>query len=216
MIIVDRGVDVPRAVGVDPHARRPARPRRAPRRPARRPAASRTFTFTAGIAADVLHRGTGPSTSAFTGTVVAHRGREAGGRGLLGRLPAPPGIARVPGQRRALAPARRTLEQGDRAVADPQPVLAQDRHSPTLTSTATTTSSFDVATSAATSDGGSVRVRMVRTGATASGSASSPSSAHGCVTPMATTDEERADVARDEQAPRGRSRRPAPRACACR
>src|SRR5262249_30316882 len=98
-----------------------------------------------------------------------------------------------PGEGRVLAPSRGTLDEGHRSVTDAQPVLVQERHRPTLTSTATTSSSFDVCTSTATNDGGSVRVRMVRTGATASGSASRPSRAQGCEIPITT-------IARNEPA----------------
>ena len=76
-IIVDRGVDVPRAVGVDAQ-----RHRRADRVAHR----GRPASTSAGVAHLHLHRReaaqrlaieNGPSTSAFTGTRRSHRGREA-------------------------------------------------------------------------------------------------------------------------------------------
>ena len=82
-------------------------------------------------------------------------------------------------------------------------MFGQDRHSPTLTNTATMTSSFDVATSAEIRDGGSVRVTIVRTGFTARGSDQSEQCPR---LRNADRDDrgERADVTRNEQAARGR------------
>ena len=78
----DRGVDVPRAVGVDPHAHVADRPRRAPRATSATPDASRTFTFTAGKAAHVLHE-----ERAVDERVHRHRRRaRAGGKPTRGSL----------------------------------------------------------------------------------------------------------------------------------
>ena len=214
-----------------PRCRRPTRRwrRRAPRSPAPPRRAPPRRGATLGRVAHLhLHRReacgapaptNGPSTSAFTGIVGAHRGREAG------RVAASSAARRH--TRGIATDSRRSGEHSPQPAGPSSSVTArspirrrcsrQDRHSPTLTSTATDQLQLRRAAPApATSDGGSVRVSTRRTGCTASGSASRPSSAHGCVMPIATTDEERADVARDEQAPRGAIARRAPRACACR
>ena len=119
----------------------------------------------------VAHRGAGNPTVAASSAARRHTAGSLGYPGSGDHSPHPAG------------PSRRVTGRSPIAKR----VLGQDRHSPTLTSTATTTSTFDVATSAATRHGGSERVSIVRTGATASGSASSPSSAHGCEIPITTT-----------------------------
>ena len=110
---------------------------------ARRPAPSPSPR---GTPRSVLGVEAGPSTSAFTGTESRTRGREAEQRRLLGRAPARRGIATG-------SPA--SGEHSPHPAGPSSSVTArspmrsrcsrQDRHSPTLTSTATTTSSFDVA-----------------------------------------------------------------------
>ena len=99
-----------------------------------------------------------PSTSAFTGTAS----RRAGGKPSRAASSAARGSTRrdpTDSPRAASTrPIRRALESVTTRSPMREPVLGQDRHSPTLTRTATTTSSRDVATSAATSDGGSVAV----------------------------------------------------------
>ena len=165
----DGRVEVPRAVGVDPQ-----RDRRADG-----VAHRGDDVDVAGVADLHLHaavaRKRGPIEGCgvepaslherVDGYLVADRGREPDRGGLLGGTPRRTGVARVPGERRALTPAGRPLQQREPAAADTQPVLGQDRHNPTPSSTATTTSIFDVATSAATSDGGSARVSTRRAGA---------------------------------------------------
>ena len=84
VIIVDRGVDVPRAVGVDAqrHAGADRVAHRARR--ARRPGASRTFTFTAGKPRTCLHEERAVDERVHR-HAVAHGGREAARGRLLGR-----------------------------------------------------------------------------------------------------------------------------------
>src|SRR4029453_11436565 len=118
---------------------------------------------------------------------VAQSRREAVPRRVVGGAATHSGIRWGAREGRALAPPGGAFDERDHAIADPEPVLGQERHRPTLTSTATATSSLDVATRAATREGGSVFRRMIRTGLIASGSAARPSSAHGWVMPMAMT-----------------------------
>ena len=102
---------------------------------------------------------------------VAHRRRPAVTRGLLGGAPRRAVPARVARERRRLAPARRADDERHLPIPDAEPVLPHAVTNPMLNSTATTSSRRAVATSAATSDGGSRRVMTSRTGCTASGSA---------------------------------------------
>src|SRR5262249_17281587 len=120
------------------------------------------------------------------GHLFPARGRETQDPRFLRRSPAQRPIPRRPPPpgTRAHAPPGRAFDKRHDTRADPETVPVPERHTPTLTTTATTNSSRDVLTNARTSDGGSVRCRMMRTGSTASGNANRPSSAHGCVTPI--------------------------------
>src|SRR5204862_7069729 len=92
-------------------------------------------------------------------------------RGRLGATPRRAVPALVARERRRLAPARRAGDERHLPIPDAEPVLPHAVTNPMLNSTATTSSRRAVATSAATSDGGSRRGMTSRTGCTASGSA---------------------------------------------
>ena len=214
---VDRGVDVPRAVGVDAQRDAPARPRRAPRRPARRRPRSRTFTFTAGNPRSVLgteDRARRPARS------PARRSRRAGGkptqRGLLGGAPA--------------APRDRT---GSPASGEHSPQPAGPSSSVTVRSPMRSRCSVRTGTAprsrgprrrprASTSPrarrratAGRRACSMMRTGVTASGQREQPEQRPGLRDADRDDRDERAHVAGDEQRRARRARRRAPRACAC-
>ncbi len=109
-------------------------------------------------------------------------------RRLLRRPPRRGEITRVAVEQGDLAPSGRTLQQRDRPAGDPQAVLGHDRHRPTPSSTASTSSTRAAPTSAVTRLGGSERVSTSRTGRAARRKAAAPSNAHGCAVPMTTTE----------------------------
>ena len=200
-----------------PAAPRRVRPRRAPPRTESTIAARRAPSPSPPGSRAPPARVNGPSTARSPAPCRA-RGREA-----VARPPPRPRAGRRPGRTdspgaastRPTRPDPRGQRRPPSGRRDAQPVLVRTGTAPRSRSTATTTSSFDVATStrdqrrrvAAGEDRAHRRDRERQR--------EQPEQRPGLREPMTTTDSERARRSRRRRGAGGRSRRAAPRACAC-